>query len=430
LESSPRSAGLRADALNASLDGPGRHRVMRDAESGSTQLLLVSPERLHLPAFSDLLRRLRVSMLAVDEAHCIAQWGHDFRPSYLRIGELRTQIRAPVMALTATATPRVRTEIVDRLKLRAPVRVVKSFDRPNLSWEVREARDHRDKMARIRGSLERRKGATIIYAATRKTVEAVRRNLASKGLPSLSYHAALPAPVRSEVQGRFLTDPAPLVVATNAFGMGIDRADVRSVLHYQLPGSLEAYYQEAGRAGRDGADARCLALFGPADRLVHDGFVARAYPDEARLRGLFRYLESRLCPNVETRLPRTELKKALGGKVGDDEALAAAKALARAGALVLEEEEGSRHLCLTLRSTSLRLDELGALRKIKQAQVQAVLAYAEGTECRRQALLTYFGESSEHPSCGQCDRCLSQPKRRFFPSLRLPLGLSGKVPNS
>jgi len=425
-----RSAGLKADVLNASLGGPERHRVMREAESGSTQLLLVSPERLHLPGFVELLGRLPVSMLAVDEAHCISQWGHDFRPSYLRIGELRSRIRAPVMALTATATPRVRQEIRARLRLEAPICVVKSFDRPNLSWEVREAPDHREKMARIRRLLERRHGATIIYAATRKTVEAVRRGLASKGLPSLSYHAALPAPVRSEVQSRFLEDPAPIVVATNAFGMGIDRADVRSVLHYQLPGSLEAYYQEAGRAGRDGADARCVALFGAGDRKVHDRFLARAYPDEEQLRGLFRYLEVRLRPGVETRLSRTELKRGLGGKLSEDEVLEAARALARAGALIFEEEEDSSHLPITLRSTSLNLEALAELRRIREDQIQAVMGYAEGTECRRQILLTYFGEPPGKVSCGKCDRCLIRPKRRLFADIWPPIGLFRKVPTS
>ncbi len=226
-----RKAGLKAEVLNAALSGPERRRVLRESEEGVVRLLLVSPERLHLPAFVAALPRLPISLLAVDEAHCISQWGHDFRPAYLRIGELRSQIPVPVLALTATAIHRVRDEIQSRLRLRNPVRVVGSFDRPNLSWEVGETRGHGEKMARLHGLLRGREGANIIYAGTRKTVEAVRRSLAARGLPALSYHAGLPPAIRTEVQDRFLHDPAPVVVATNAFGMGIDRADVRSVYH-------------------------------------------------------------------------------------------------------------------------------------------------------------------------------------------------------
>jgi ATP-dependent DNA helicase RecQ len=392
---------------------------VEEARVGSVQLLLVSPERLHLPGFAELLPRLPVSLMAVDEAHCISQWGHDFRPSYLRIGELRSRIQAPVLALTATATPQVRDEIEESLRLRDPVHLVKSFDRPNLTWDVETARSHGEKMASLFGLLRGRRGATIIYAATRKTVEAVRRSLASRGLPSLSYHAGLPPAIRSEVQERFLNDPAPVVVATNAFGMGIDRADVRAVLHYQLSGSLEAYYQEAGRAGRDGEPARCVALFGERDRQVHDGFLNRTHPPPARLQRLHRQLLSSFPMAEELRLERAWLKKALGRGVGEEEAMDALRALARAGAVTVEEdEERARDLTVSLLSSPLQLQSLITLRKIQEGQLRAVLRYASGTGCRRRALLSYFGEEVGEDMCGSCDRCRKGARRPFLARIR------------
>ncbi|MCJ7629608.1 MAG: ATP-dependent DNA helicase [Longimicrobiales bacterium] len=437
-----RRVGLRAEVLNASISEADRRRILKESEKGAVQLLLVSPERLHLPAFVAALPRLPIALLAVDEAHCISQWGHDFRPSYLRIGELRPRVPAPVLALTATATHRVREEIQARLRLRDPVRVVGSFDRPNLSWEVREAQDHGEKMTQLHALLRGRGGANIVYASTRKAVEAVRRSLAARGLPALPYHAGLPADVRTEVQDRFLHDSAPVVVATNAFGMGIDRADVRTVLHYQLPGSLEAYYQEAGRGGRDGAEARCVALFGKRDREVHDRFLALSFPGERGLQRLHRHLSARARWDEEMWLSKEELGRALGRQVGDEEALAALRALARCGALVFEESAEAAiggvgagpagdpvGFSLTLRRRPLRLEALNRLRSIQVGQAEAVQSYAKGRGCRRRALLAYFGEEDQSASCGKCDRC-----RRGSGNDRLrgvwPLaGLFGKATN-
>ncbi len=412
--------------------------MVEEARAGVVQLLLVSPERLQLPGFSGALPGLPISLLAVDEAHCISLWGHDFRPSYLRIGELRGLTRAPVLALTATATPRVREEIRVRLRLRRPVLVVGSFDRPNLTWEVRKGRNHGKKVLALRELLTKREGASIVYAPTRKVVEAVRRNLASRGLPALAYHAGLPPSVRTRVQDRFLTDPAPVVVATNAFGMGIDRPDVRSVLHYQLPGSLEAYYQEAGRAGRDGSRARCLALSSPGDRRVHDRFRGSTYPEEKVLRRLHRYLIGGLPIQEDRRIASRDLRRALGGRVGNEDALAALGALARCGALVFHVAgepggglgptsapggvENAGEMAITLLSSTLRLEVLTRLRTVRVEQLEAVERYARGRGCRRRALLSYFGEEPVGGACGSCDRC----NARAYGALRLALGpLSG-----
>ncbi len=412
-----KAVGLRAEVLNAGVPESRRRRILRDAEQGLLQLLLVSPERLHLPRFSAFLPKIPISLIAVDEAHCVSQWGHDFRPAYLRIGEVRRRLRAPVLALTATATGRVQAEIEDRLGLERPVRVIGSFDRPNLVWEVRPAAGHGRKMAEIRSLLRRRAGATIIYAATRRAVEAVRKDLAGKGLPAIAYHAGLPDPVRTTVQGGFLDDPMPLVVATNAFGMGIDRADVRAVIHYQLPGSLEAYYQEAGRAGRDGEEARCIALFDKKDRGIHDRFAEASSPSPKKLRSVHRYIVARHSVGVGFWLQPGKLRKTLGWAGGAREVLDVLKALCRSKALAIEglEEAGAADsLFVVLRSSTLDLGEYDLHRSIEQAQNQAVQEYARGRGCRRGSLLRYFGDQSLRGPCGRCDRCQKGPGAGLF----------------
>jgi ATP-dependent DNA helicase RecQ len=405
-----RAAGLAAEALNASLSAQERKRILARAESGRVDLLFVSPERLHQAGFRSVLPALPISLLAVDEAHCISAWGHDFRPAYLKIGELRSRIRAPILALTATATPRVREEIQTLLRLRTPVRVIGSFDRPNLHWKVEKASSHRTKIARLRTLLRGREGAVVVYSATRKSVEAVRQTLASRGLPALAYHAGLPPPLRTQVQERFLGDPSPVVVATNAFGMGIDRADVRMVLHYQLPDSLEAYYQEAGRAGRDGKEAQCIALFGEKDRMVHDRFLSQSFPPVVHLRRLHRHLVRRFRLRKEVRIAWREVGTAAGTGNETEKTRAALQALHRCGAITMEEvaHENQGEVLITLKTPSLALEALNRLRSIKAGQIEAVQRYARGRGCRVRAVLAYFGEESESGECGRCDRCLSR----------------------
>ena len=395
-----RKSGLRADLLSSSTPTRERGAVVERAREGKTDLLLVAPERFLVPGFRRVLADLPVSLLAVDEAHCIAQWGHDFRPAYLRVGEVRPELPVSVLALTATATPRVREEIEASLHLRDPLRVVGSFDRPNLVWEVRTARGHGEKIRTIRSLLGRRRGATIVYASTRRSVEAVRSALASRGLPAMDYHAGLSPARRTEVQQRFLQDPAPVVVATNAFGMGIDRPDVGMVVHYQLSGSLEAYYQEAGRAGRDGRQARCVALWGPTDRRVHDAFVALAHPEMGELTGILRWLRRRVPQGIPTTIPSSPRNgSGTGWEGGQSRFLAGLRALSRAGAVALEGNT------LTLLDPEADLTPLSGLRKIAEAQVASVERYARGRGCRRRKLLEYFGQEVPEKRCGRCDRC-------------------------
>lgn len=260
-------AGIRADYLNSTLSPSDQGRVMRCALMGACQLLYVAPERLSDPRFIDFARRATIPLVAVDEAHCVSQWGQDFRPSYLRIGEFIAELptRPTVAALTATATERVRDDIQRLLGLVDPYRVVTGFDRPNLYFGV-EQLDAKRKLARVTSyALDHPHDSGIVYCSTRKDVEHVQEELEHAGVRATRYHAGLPAEERAHNQRAFISDDAPVMVATNAFGMGIDKSNVRYVIHHNMPASIEAYYQEAGRAGRDGEPSECLLLWNDSD---------------------------------------------------------------------------------------------------------------------------------------------------------------------
>jgi len=227
----------------------------------------------------DGIRSCCVSLFAVDEAHCVSEWGHDFRPDYLRLkGVVETLGHPPVAALTATATPDVRRDIITQLGLREPVSFVAGFDRPNLHFRVKEVEGEKDKIDAILALIKGGNQKGIIYGATRKNVDTLTGALESHGYKAGSYHAGMELASRKLVQDRFMEGTLPIVVATNAFGMGIDKADLRFVVHYDIPGSIEAYYQEVGRAGRDGKPATCLLLFNYADTFTQEFFIDGSYP--------------------------------------------------------------------------------------------------------------------------------------------------------
>lgn len=275
-----RARGIGATFVNSTLSTTEVDARLDDVEQGRSRILYVAPERFGSPRFLERLRRLRVSFLAVDEAHCISEWGHSFRPHYLRLGAVREALGCQVLALTATATPEVRRDIATQLRLRDPVVVVRGFDRPNLSWHVLRARtdDERDRLLLALLRHRPAEGAAIVYAATRKTVDAVADMLNRAGIPASGYHAGIPASERRRLQDDFMAGDGRVVVATNAFGMGIDKPDVRLVAHYNLPASLEGYYQEAGRAGRDGKPSNCVLLYSKSDRRTHRFLIDQAHP--------------------------------------------------------------------------------------------------------------------------------------------------------
>ena len=412
-------AGIRAAFLNSALDAPARRRVLADTARGRLQLLLVAPERLAVTAFREALARCPISLIAVDEAHCISEWGHDFRPHYRRIGLVRDWVDAPVMALTATATPRVREDITASLGLRRPERVIGSFDRPNLSWHVVPADDHTAKVRRIRHLIRTREGPAIVYAPTRRTTDALRRSLAGLGIPVAAYHAGLVAEERSRVQREFMAGQIRVVVATCAFGMGVDKADVRTVIHYQLPGTIESYYQEAGRGGRDGAPAACVALHGKRDAGLLRSFVDRSRPDRRVLERVHRALTREVGAGERRQVPiSTLLSVAQRGKspvIDEDTLRAAILALSHSGAVrvygdgasegTMAPAEGSSTIDLGVRRGAPDLDPALRLRRAALEGLAAVQAYAGRGGCRRSRLLAYFGETGAR-HCGACDVCL------------------------
>ena len=321
--------------INSTVPFAGQLDAVRRAEMGELKLLYVAPERLQTDFFYDFLLRTPPAMLVVDEAHCISEWGHDFRPSYRRIGAIAQRAGiSRICAFTATATPEVCEDI--KVQLLAPDMqlTVAGFRRPNLSFKVHACQGGKEaKLAIVRKLLkEKVSGATIIYAATRQAVDEL------AVLPGVQkYHAGMSNEERKSAQDYFMNDPAPVLAATNAFGMGIDRPDVRRVIHYQLPGSLEAYYQEAGRAGRDGESAECLLLFSYADRYIQNFLIDMNNPPPSVIRSLYRILRALFKEHPEQRLleiTSASLQKLVSGSVSDGQINAALIILEKAGAII------------------------------------------------------------------------------------------------
>jgi ATP-dependent DNA helicase RecQ len=284
------SAGIPAAFINSSLSASETNKRMRDVASGKYKLLYIAPERLESEQFRQMLRVLEVPLVAVDEAHCVSQWGHDFRPSYMTIIRLLRDIETrPVMAaFTATATDVVKDDIVERLKLRTPVRVTTGYARDNLALSVVRNADKRDYVARF--IREHPDQAGIIYASTRREVESVFSFVHGLGVPAGKYHAGLSEEERGRTQDAFQRDDLQVIVATNAFGMGIDKSNVRFVIHNNMPKNLEAYYQEAGRAGRDGDPGECVLLFSPQDVVTQKFFIDQSEAGEDRKKNDYRLL--------------------------------------------------------------------------------------------------------------------------------------------
>ena len=272
-----RAKNISAAFLNSSQDLEEWRETNQAIWRGEIDLLYVSPERMNSAGFRRMIREIPLAMAAVDEAHCVSQWGHDFRPAYRKLFYLKRTLKLPVMAVTATATPAVLEDIGVALRLREPIVVTGSFRRPNLQFNVKYLRGDEERLQSLERILAERplSGRAIIYCATRKKVERVTEHITALGYPVSAYHGGLEDDVRSRIQEAYDTNSNAILVATNAFGMGVDHPNVRLVIHFQMPGSVDGYYQEAGRAGRDGAPANCIAFYGPGDLVTHKNLVRR-----------------------------------------------------------------------------------------------------------------------------------------------------------
>lgn len=334
--------GLPAAFINSTLSAGEVSDRMARAQRGELKLLYVAPERFDQGTTAERLHRMGVSLLAVDEAHCVSEWGHDFRPSYLRVREVRRQLgNPPTIALTATATPEVRKDIARQLALRNPEVVITGFDRRNLHYHVIPTRTERDKDDALVRTLQEREGLAVVYASTRRSVERITGVLERAHIRAVGYHAGLDDARRHAVQEAFMHEEVRAIVATNAFGMGIDKPNVRLVVHHSMPGTLEAYYQEAGRAGRDGAHSDCVLLHAFPDRFTHEFFIKGAFPERSLVERAYGLLQRRAGDGGLVELDSRELATSLPGKVSEREVESALRILSRAGAIVTEADSAT-----------------------------------------------------------------------------------------
>ncbi len=419
-----KAIGIEATYINSSLDFAEMRRRCQLMADGHYRLVYVAPERFRNRHFAAMLPRTRVALLAVDEAHCISQWGYDFRPDYMRLRQIREQVGRPqVLALTATATPEVIEDIGRQLGLSDPTVVVRGFSRPNLTLSVHRVGSHQEKLLRCCQILsEWRTG--LIYCATRAGTEKVATKLSAAGIRCLPYHGGMGNAQRRQTQERFLSRRASVVAATNAFGMGIDRNDLRSVIHWDVPGSIEAYYQEAGRAGRDGQPAHCELLFNHADIRTQKFFIEGANPSPGLVQAVAALLRE-LCEQGPANLDQRDLATRLGPSVNAMAVGTALRLLERAGMIGRYHDPTQSVPLTSLLDADLDLTEiltpLPAKAERDYARLRRLLRYIDSRSCRHAAILRYFGDPAhgEWTNCQQCDNCV-QPSSGSAPAKRMP----------
>jgi ATP-dependent DNA helicase RecQ len=368
-----RQRGIAAALINSSLSAAEQSEAMRQMAAGAYDLVYVAPERLRNRTFLDSVGQAQVSLLAVDEAHCISEWGHDFRPDYARLGMFRERYLGDVqtIALTATATPAVREDIGRLLRLREPRMFITGFARDNLRFEVAPCKGDREKDAWLGDYLTQQPGAGIIYAATRRRCEEIADWLPERTRrPVGVYHAGIDPAQRQQVQEQFMSGRLSVIVATNAFGMGIDKSDLRFVVHYNMPGTLEAYYQEAGRAGRDGRSSECVLLFSYSDRHIQEFFIENRYPSANLVRQVYQFLSARTEDPIELTL--AEVRDAVD-KQASSEAIGTAETLLSKAGVLKRLDSSSNHAVVRLESDMPTLvDLLPKEAKLRRRVMRAV----------------------------------------------------------
>lgn len=427
-----RSRGIEAACLNSAQTLEEQNEIFAKIREGTLKLVYVAPERFRAARFVETIARTDVSLFAVDEAHCLSQWGHDFRPDYLRLDAALAKFkRRPVVAaFTATATPDVREDIAKHLKLREPAEFVAGFARNNLAFNIRhiepgtssrrgEGRTtlHLAKIRELKKLADAHRTG-IVYCATRKSVERVSDDLGALGVNLVMYHGGMSDIERSAAQDRFMSREADVAVATNAFGMGIDRADIRFVAHYEMPGSVEAYYQEAGRAGRDGAPAVCEMLFNYADKRVQEFFIEGANPGRRVIRAVYDTLRALADEGNELRISVDDLAERTeafcGEKLNPMAVSTSIGLLARFGAVERFDVpgtrvRGTRLLFPDLKSAQLEIpwEGLDEKKARDEKKLEDLIRIAYSPTCRQEAILRYFGDVAGARPCGRCDVCVA-----------------------
>ena len=380
---------------------------LRDAfeklEQGELEYIFLAPEQLQKQETMDRIAAAKPSIFVVDEAHCISEWGHDFRPDYLKLGPAIEALGHPtVLAMTATASPMIRDEIVSRLGMRNPKIIVYGFDRPNINLSVRQFKSESEKRDALLNSVEEAEKPGIVYVATRKHAEEIANGLSDRGVTVSFYHGGMKAKDRDQIQNEFMAHPDAVMVATNAFGMGVDKPDVRFVFHYDISDSVDSYYQEVGRAGRDGKPAQAVLFFRPEDLAVQKFLKSGGKLDEAEIRKVVEMVVKKDEPvaveDLQEELPLSDRK--------------VAKAINRLEEVGALEVSASGEVAATAdpgdlqRAAKEAAEAQQKRRDWDQLRIEKMRAYAELTSCRRSYLLDYFGdESAGH--CENCDNCKS-----------------------
>src|SRR5215510_10162847 len=416
---------IAATYVNSSLSYDDQLARLRGMSRGQYRLIYVAPERFRNARFVESLKGCKISLFAVDEAHCISQWGHDFRPDYLRLREAADALGGPrIIALTATATPQVRSDIASQLGLKKASSHIAGFDRHNLTLRVEPCKSDNDRVTTAYQIVKRAKGSGIIYCSTRKAVDEVSGKLRRLGLTVGAYHAGLDEAKRSRMQDYFMAGDLDAIVATNAFGMGVDKSDIRFVTHYNLPGSIEAYYQEVGRAGRDGLPSLCTLLFNYVDTRTHEFFIEGSYPPRHMVEEVYACL---LGMGLET----IHLSaSALAPRVGIKNEIAINSALIyleKADHIARQQGRDSGIRMIDRAPVAeLRVDwnDISARETAERRKLREMVNFAYHEKCLRRFILRYFGDRKEAANC-RCSNC--QPKLKWGEAAPVQQGSERKL---